>query len=75
MKELEKILNNIKEYQNNPFIHPLTCLKDSNHEILEPFIESGKIILKCPTCGYVQTYIPEFFTNFVKKEDINETKN
>ena len=39
--------------------HPLTCGNDSGHENLIPIEESDSVILKCPTCDYVQRWVPE----------------
>jgi len=52
------IINAVKNYQNSPFYHPLTCGNDSNHRNLEPFEDNGIVKLKCLDCEYIQDWIP-----------------
>ena len=48
-------LKAIKEHQKCKFVHPLTCGADSSHMPLLPrVIKHNKIVLVCPTCGYMQ---------------------
>jgi hypothetical protein len=57
---------NIENYQKAGIFHGLTCYYDSNHELLEPLInpDNGTLFLRCPTCGYVQVYIPDVALEF-----------
>jgi hypothetical protein len=76
--DLEATKNRIKEWQNNPANHPLTCLYDSSHKPVVPVIywadDEEKmwpfphpiICLVCPDCGCVQGWIPEQFRVEVK---------
>jgi hypothetical protein len=67
MTEIEALRNRIEEWQANPNRHSLTCLVDSNHAPLKPVIYArNRLHLECPTCGYVQDYIPCVFTNTIK---------
>lgn len=43
---------------NKHFFHPLTCGNDSSHALLFPFWTGKQVVLKCPDCDFVQTYIP-----------------
>jgi hypothetical protein len=54
----EEIIKKIDEYQKNEYVHPLTCGKDSNHEVLKGVINDDKVFLICPTCGWVQSCLP-----------------
>lgn len=65
-KEMVAIL---KKYQNNPYVHPLTCGRDSRHNILIPFEENDKVILKCPDCDYVQILSDSLGEHIVKLAD------
>lgn len=47
-------LDVLEKYQENPFVHPLTCGNNSLHGLLSPRIVSEKMILECPDCDYVQ---------------------
>lgn len=63
--ELEEYVRRVLEYQKNPHVHPLTCENDSSHELLIPGFKGTNVILYCPTCGYVQDWIPEIVTSSV----------
>jgi hypothetical protein len=58
------ILESIKEFQDSPFGHPLTCRKGC----ATPRVElvgtelNGKVELLCPNCGNVQE-LPEGIFN------------
>jgi hypothetical protein len=60
MTDNHKLLQAIKKYQSCPFVHPLTCGKDSNHENLKGIELKGKVILICPDCDYRQEWVPDF---------------
>ncbi len=49
----------IEEWQKNDRMHPMTCGMDSKHELLVPRTEDGTVVLKCPTCGLRQHYVPD----------------
>ena len=55
-----KLLNAIRKYQSCPFVHPLTCGNNSEHENLKGIEIKGKVILICPDCEYKQEWIPDF---------------
>lgn len=65
-----KIIENIKRYQNGGYFHPLTCPVDSFHELLKPELLDDQVILKCPTCNFIQweNQIPEMFLDESLKE-------
>lgn len=52
-------IDRIRAWQNAGYVHPLTCGVSSLHENLDPVEKDGNVILRCPTCGYEQTWIPE----------------
>ncbi len=57
----------INSYQANPYVHPMTCGKDSNHRPLVAHAEwtaaqTYKVTLHCLDCDYVQIHIPPFIT-------------
>jgi hypothetical protein len=60
----EIIIENIKSWQRNPKVHPLTCGYDSRHPKLEAIELDGKVKLVCPSCTYIQNNIPEMFKDF-----------
>lgn len=61
----EEIINKVKAWQTSEYLHPLTC---TNHHILEPIEVLGKVILSCPSCNYIQEWIPEIvLTNFIER--------
>jgi len=55
----QEIIEKIKKWQNNEFLHPLTCGNNSNHKILIPKEIDNKVILICEDCDYTQTFIPK----------------
>ena len=65
----KRIIKKIKEWQESDYVHQLTCGSGScNHVILDPIEENDIVILKCPECDYIQTFIPEC----VLKADVKE---
>jgi len=52
------IIRKIKEWQKCPYLHQLTCSKDSRHPPLRAKELDGKVILACPKCNYIQKRIP-----------------
>lgn len=65
----KEILEAIDFYQDEFYGHPLTCGNDSNHAILRGEIHEGVVYLACPTCDYVQSYIPEYVTQLYEVKD------
>lgn len=63
MTRNEAVIEKIKKYQQSGQFHPLTCGKNSNHQVLEPVEVDGNVILKCPDCDYIQKYIPGFLAS------------
>ena len=65
-EDISKQKSNIEFYQKAGIFHPLTCYHDSNHELLVPLIrdDNDSLFLRCPTCGYVQLYIPDVAREF-----------
>ncbi len=56
----EDVMAAVRAWQADSRVHPLTCGVDSQgHALLEPEIRDGSVILRCPTCGFVQTYLPD----------------
>lgn len=55
----QEIVDRINAYQKHKSFHPLTCVRESSHE-LEAVTRDGEIILVCPVkgCGYTQKNIP-----------------
>ena len=72
MNNQEKI-QKILEWQNNPYIHELTCGNNSTHKPLIPKEIDGKVVLVCRDCDYIQEYIPEMV--FTAKHDYNPFEN
>jgi len=71
----EKI-KKIKEWQESDYVHQLTCSSGScNHVVLIPIEENYKVILKCPECDYVQTFIPEAVLKIDMKQVEKNIKN
>lgn len=55
------LLERIRKWQEEPVFHQLTCAKDSQHDLLKGEVREEKVVLVCPTCHTVQTYIPDIF--------------
>lgn len=54
-------------------VHPLTCSNSPCRGSLVPQLENnGQVILRCPACGWIQSWIPEVVRNF-KLENLNDT--
>lgn len=74
--KLTKIRNTINKWQENDFVHPLTCGNVSLHENLFPKIDLlsetedlFELTLCCRECEWKQE-IPDFFTNEVIEDDL-----
>lgn len=75
--ELRAIERAVWEWQVSGRMHPLTCgtkekhhfetfcdeLTRGSHDVLRPDIREGRVVLACPTCDYVQTWIPDVVTD------------
>lgn len=70
--ELEEKIKAIQAWQENKYLHPLTCGADRCSGVLFPVEEREEIILKCPECKYNQRYIPEFIYE-AKKDGFHES--
>lgn len=70
----EEIVKLVNEYQNITIVHHLTCGVEGCREELAAGIKSGQVVLKCPSCGYEQTRIPEIFFKEDYTEQIDEIK-
>lgn len=44
----------IEQFQNNPYMHNLTCGKNSSHAPLAPILCDDRLILICTECTYAQ---------------------
>ena len=54
-----EIIDAIRRWQSHPYHPPMTCQTDSRHGKLVPNEEDGTIVLRCPTCPYLERVIPE----------------
>jgi hypothetical protein len=61
--EQDRIYAAVQTWQACPWLHPLTCRKDSAHAALEPRMDGERVILVCPDCDYQQFDIPEIVTD------------
>ncbi len=66
----EKLIKNIENHQANSHVHPLTCGVDSRHEVLVPKEVNGKVVLVCPTCGYLQDNIPACIYGYMSLDSL-----
>lgn len=57
--DIKSIIEAVDHWQTSGEFHPLTCGNDSRHGLLYAAEQAGKVVLRCPDCDYVQTYIPE----------------
>ena len=64
-----EIMVKIREWQNCPYVHQMTCGNDSTHGLLEPVDRDGDVILICPDCDYEQDWIPDV----VADTDVRDT--
>lgn len=48
------------DWQNNQYVHPLTCGVSSEHPLLAPMFQDGRVVLVClaDDCTYVQEIDP-----------------
>jgi hypothetical protein len=71
----EDIIKAIEKHQKCPYLHPLTCGKDSRHQVLVAVEENGKVVLKCPDCDYVQPGVPSCVMEIAPYVDEIEKEN
>lgn len=67
-KMLNKTRESINKFQENDFVHSLTCGNDSLHEDLVPQLkpvdqdkDEYELLLTCKECDWIQD-VPPFFT-------------
>ena len=48
----------VRQWQENPLVHPLTCSRDGE-ELFPRLVKDRGVILICGKCGMTQTNIPE----------------
>lgn len=46
----------VEAWQASPYVHPLTCGKDSSHALPVPSENYHGFCIKCPDCGWEQSY-------------------
>jgi hypothetical protein len=46
----------VEMWQSCPFVHNLTCGVDSNHDLPVPSENNEGFCIKCPICGWEQSY-------------------
>jgi len=54
----KNIIEKVKLWQAFKYVKPLVCKKEGCGGILDPKESRLKVILKCPKCGFTQTYVP-----------------
>lgn len=54
-----EIIEKVARYQNSGYFYPLTCGNEECRGVLTVQEKDKKVILVCPSCGYVQEHIPE----------------
>jgi len=52
------IMAAVKRWQANP-AQRLNCRRIVSHRALEPVVEEGRVVLRCPDCDYRQDWIPQ----------------
>jgi len=72
--ENDDIYNAIEWYQSQSLFHPLTCGKDSRHDLIVPRHDGNDVILKCPTCGFTQRHVPNFILRYFEQRDAIEAE-
>ena len=55
----KNIIEKVNLWQNFKYVKPLTCKEPSCGCNLVPKESRLKVILKCPKCGYIQSYVPK----------------
>jgi len=74
---IPETIQRIKEWQACDYVHSLTCGNDSSHELLIPEYNSkdDSVQLRCPSCDYIQTNIPDAVLKVDIKELTKENKS
>jgi hypothetical protein len=57
-KKNKNLIDRINFWQNFKYIKPLVCRNENCGASLVPLESRGRVILKCPKCGRVQTKVP-----------------
>lgn len=65
MTNNDALIEALREWQRNEDVHPMTCIVDSTHQLLEPF-DGPDVMMRCPTCGDISR--PPRLTFFECKE-------
>jgi hypothetical protein len=68
-KIAEEWMNAVTWWQQHDYVHPLTCRKNSSHKLLIAERIGNDVHLRCPTCGFVQTNIPECVKKLWRRRD------
>jgi hypothetical protein len=73
---IEELVHRVRLWQCNPLVHPLTCAADSCHDLLRPEIRRDDgggdiVVLICPTCGFIQSWIPSVVLGGLYAKDSN----
>jgi putative RNA 2'-phosphotransferase len=55
--DLENRRDRLNRYQTNGLFHPYTCGSEDCRDILTAEVQSGQLVLVCPSCDYRQTKI------------------
>jgi hypothetical protein len=55
----QSVIDKVNKWQNFKYVHALVCRKEGCGEKLVPEERYGKVVLRCPTCGLIQNYIPK----------------
>ena len=58
-KRNRRIIDKVSLWQDFKYVKPLACKKDDCDGILTPKESRLKVILRCPLCGFVQSYVPK----------------
>jgi len=58
-KKNQNIIEKVNLWQNFKYVKPLTCKERSCDGLLEPKESRLRVILKCPKCGNIQSYVPK----------------
>lgn len=69
-KRNKSTIEKVNLWQNFKYVKSLTCKKEECDGVLEPKESKLKVILKCPKCGFIQSYVPR--TILKTKLDIPE---
>jgi len=85
-ERLRDVERRVWNWQVGGHVHPLTCgtkekhrfpdfsseMFNPSHDILRPDIVGEAVVLKCPTCDYVQTWIPSVVSGVLTGEEASK---